>query len=904
VSLLGVRSGERRDAWIAFVTLFGLIGSHAILETARDALFLAKVSASRLPWVYLATAALSLLAMKLQAGVGGGLEKRLALALWTFVASAVTAAFYGFGVASAPLGVYALYVWSGVLATLVLVHFWVLVGSVFSVTQAKRLYGFIGVGGAIGAIAGSGAAGLLARIIPAQSLLLVSACALGLTAVVPAFFRTAAEAGSGPERAGGFSDHLRYLAHTRYARFVVLYLLVSTTCLTLGDFLFKSVVAETTRKAELATFLGGVYFGLNVASLACQLLLVPRMLRRFTVGASLALLPMLVVAGGLGVAITGALGAVLALKAADGALRHSLHRTATEVLFLSFGGQARRAIKALAEVAGQRGGQVLGSLAILGAGALHAPTRVLALLLVVLGALWLALAIGLRAPYLEAFRARLKAAQLSRSEEFPELDVASLETLVATLDSRRDGEVIAALDVLEREQKTHLIPGLILYHPSEAVIERALAVFTAAGRGNVVRTIDRVLEHPSPRVRAAAIAARSVLAADATLLWQRLEVDESEQVRATITVNLIISGAIAGSAAGVRLETLLRSGDSATKIALAEAIGRRAAKGFADVLVTLASDEASDVRLAAIAAMSRALDAALVPTLIDGLAREATRTHAELALAHYGPEGLAALSRVLERQDSSALRWRIPHAMSCFDPTLAAAALLARLPEESDGRVRYQIICALERLVRRNPKLPLDRQLLRAAIDRTVSRAFRYLDCVLVLRRGGEADPARKTPGHELLGQVLSDKHDAAVARLFRLLGLAHPAEDFAQVHRGLSAGKDARATSMELIENVLREPLRSATRALVDDAPAVERLRHSGSFHDPLELDYAGLLSYLIESDSESVQDVTVFHLGELRRGDFRERIARLPNPDGTRSDVTLALALLSPPEERSAVP
>jgi AAA family ATP:ADP antiporter len=903
VSLLGVRPGERRDAWGAFFTLFGLIGSHALLETARDALFLAKVPASRLPWVYLATAAFSLLAMKLQAGLGGRLEKRLALALWTLVASAVTVAFYALGVGTAPFGVYALYVWSGVLATLVLVHFWVLVGSVFSVTQAKRLYGFIGVGGAIGAIAGSGAAGLLARLVPPQSLLLVSACGLGLTSVVPAFFRTAGESSPRPELAGGFSDRLRYVAQTRYARFVVSYLLVSTICLTLADFLFKSVVAKTIQQADLGTFLGSFYFGLNVASFACQLFLVPELLRRFTVGAALALLPLLVVTAGLGVVMTGALGAVLALKSADGALRHSLHRTASEVLFLSFGDQARRSIKALAEGVGQRGGQVVGSLAILAVSALHAPTRVLAALLVVLAALWLALAIGLRAPYLETFRARLKAARLSRLEEYPELDVASLETLIAALDSRWDGEVGAALDVLEREHKTHLVPALILYHPSEAVVERALAMFTAAGRSDVVRTIDRVLEHPSARVRAAAIAARSVLAADPEPLWRRLEVDESEQVRATILINLVISGAIAGKAAGVRIETLLDTGNSATKIALAEAIGRRAAAGFASVLVKLASDEATNVRLAAIDAMSRVLDASLVPALIDGLAREATRAHAERALAYYGTDGLTALSRVLERPESSALRWRIPHAISCFEPKPAAAALLARLPEELDGRVRYQIICALERLVRRNPTLPLDRRLLRAAIDHTVARAFRYLDCWLVLGRGGEADPTRKTAGYDLLRQVLLDKHGNAVARLFRLLGLAYPSEDFAQVHRGLSAGKDARATSMELIENVLREPLRSATRALADDAPAAERLRHCGKYHDPLDLDYSGLLSHLIESDSETLQDVTVFHLGELRFGGFRERIERLPNADGRRSDVTLALSLLSPAAEGTHV-
>ena len=43
-----------RAAAGAFLTLAAVMAGHAILETARDALFLARVPVSRLPWVYLA----------------------------------------------------------------------------------------------------------------------------------------------------------------------------------------------------------------------------------------------------------------------------------------------------------------------------------------------------------------------------------------------------------------------------------------------------------------------------------------------------------------------------------------------------------------------------------------------------------------------------------------------------------------------------------------------------------------------------------------------------------------------------------------------------------------------------------------------------------------------------------
>jgi len=78
-----MRAGERRDVWTAFATLFALIASHALLETARDALFLAKVPASRLPLMFLAIALLSVGLVKLNTRVTGRLSSRRALSALT-----------------------------------------------------------------------------------------------------------------------------------------------------------------------------------------------------------------------------------------------------------------------------------------------------------------------------------------------------------------------------------------------------------------------------------------------------------------------------------------------------------------------------------------------------------------------------------------------------------------------------------------------------------------------------------------------------------------------------------------------------------------------------------------------------------------------------------------------------
>jgi ATP/ADP translocase len=57
--LLDVRPEERRLTATAFLVLFGILAAHTILETARDALFLARLPPSQLPWMYLAMAAIA-----------------------------------------------------------------------------------------------------------------------------------------------------------------------------------------------------------------------------------------------------------------------------------------------------------------------------------------------------------------------------------------------------------------------------------------------------------------------------------------------------------------------------------------------------------------------------------------------------------------------------------------------------------------------------------------------------------------------------------------------------------------------------------------------------------------------------------------------------------------------------
>jgi AAA family ATP:ADP antiporter len=896
---LAIRPDERSDAHVAFLTLFGLVGSIAILETARDALFLARLPPTRLPPTYLAIAAVSLAIVSTQARYGIR-TSRLLLTAWTTVAALVT---FGLGLLVdwlGTIGVYAVYIWSSVLGTLLLVQLWTLLSSLFTVTQAKRLYGPIGTGGVLGAIAGSAVARALANAFPPQRLVFAAALGFLMTAAAPFFFGQGSEPIMEDEgrKAVSMAD-TRLIARQPYARRVALAMTVATGCVTVGDYIFKSTVAAHVPKAQLGPWFATVYLALNISSLLAQVVLTGWITRRFSVTTAFSLLPVLLLAGGASLVVTGGLLAALFIKGADGTLRYSLHKTSSEMLFLAFPDGARQRLKGFIDVVGQRGGQAIASAAILvvvDAG--H--KSVLALMLIALAGGWLALAASLRRPYLDLFRSRLRSSHLEHVA-FPKLDLASLETLIAALDSHSDAEVLAALDVLEREGRARLIPGLILYHPAEAVVERALSIFTRARRTDVVQVIDRLIEHPSARIRAAVIAARSVLVPDTQPLLLRLSFEESPEVRATITVNLIASGEIYGEDAQSRLDRMIQSGSVQTRVALSQAIGRRGAGGFSDVLVTLAAAKEATVRRAAADAMATVHDPRFVPALIAMLPVEDTRLLARALLATYGDEALPELLATMADVDRpQRLRWRVVQTLPLFDPSKVAGPLLSLMRNEQDGAIRFQIVRSLEALVRRHPEVTLDRRPLEETIEHTLRRVYRYLGRWQTLLRGARENPRYRTAGHSLLAKVLLDKVRNAEDRLFRVLGLAHPLEDFVQIYRDLVGGRrDARAIALELVDNVLVEPVRAAVIGLVDDIPDDLRVEAAGPYREPVPRDYESLLSELLSSKSEPVRSVAIYHVGELGLSDLRDRIGGLGALEtarglGAGSDVERALQRL----------
>lgn len=644
------------------------------------------------------------------------------------------------------------------------------------------------------------------------------------------------------------------------------------------DFLFKREVAESIAKADLAPFLATVSLATNVSSLVAQAVGVTLAMRWLGVHRALYVMPLLLGAGAVSAVLGLGLFAALALRGIDGTLRHSLHKTTTELLFVPLPDAVRARAKPIVDLVGQRGGQAVASIALLGLAAL-AGKRVgifAGAIVAILALVWIVLAWAIRPRYLDVFRDTLRRGRAELSSELPVLDIDAVEALVYALSSRRDAEVLGALDLLAAQERGRLIPSLVLYHPSKLVVLQALELLVRQGRTDFVPVADRLLSHSDPEVRAAALRARAAVEPDADFLRELLESETSEdEIRATALAALIATGTLDSDDAREKLAGF--TSDSApvhVRRALAQAIGEMqkvpdddARALLEQTLSKLARDHDVETRERAAASFARIPSPSVIATLVELLSDRRAGIAAIESLATIGDDALGPLDEVLERKElAPETRWRAVRALGRSRAERASQILARRLASTKDTALRTRILNALRGRQVAGENVPIERAELVAIVEQTVVQIGRALSLRLA---HAKLRPERATPGAELIANLLRDKEIEGRERLFLVLGILHPAERFARIQRGLdSPNVKTRASSRELLENILRPPLRERALAVVDDASDEERLARIGEPRN--EETYEALLATMQDGGGE-LGAIAAYHAREigLRKSD-----------------------------------
>jgi AAA family ATP:ADP antiporter len=312
--LVDVRSPELSSLLLSFLYFFFVMSAWFVLRPIRDEIAAAS-GVRNLPYLFLGTLGATLLFNPLYGALVARFRVRTFIALiYHFFAANLLVVYLLMGMSGAGEGSTfelwmgrGFYVWTSVFNIFVISIFWSFMADAFTSDQARRMFGFIGVGGTLGSIAGSGFTAAMAANIGTRNLLLVSALLLEIAILVVARFprRASAQAarGAGERRhedwiGGSAWAGLTRLLQSPYllavAAFLTVYILGSTVLYAgqsdLVGRLYPTREARTTVLAQLE-------FAAQSLTLFTQFFLTGRITKWIGLAATLAIVPVFTMLG-------------------------------------------------------------------------------------------------------------------------------------------------------------------------------------------------------------------------------------------------------------------------------------------------------------------------------------------------------------------------------------------------------------------------------------------------------------------------------------------------------------------------------------------------------------------------------------------------------------------------------
>ena len=390
---------------------FCLLASWFIMRPIREQVGVAG-GTRNLPWLYTGTLLATLVVHPPFAALVARLPRRLFITLaYRFFIANILVFFAIFRAIPDDQAIWVgrvFFVWTSVFNLFVTSVFWAFMVDVFRTDQAKRMFGFIGMGGTLGSIAGSAITAQLASRIGPTQLLLISAilleiavyCVRRLSAVAPPTAplgqpRPASEALIGGTTFAGITHVIR----SPYLLNICLYMLLFTIGSTVLYFQQARLVEQHySDRAAQTVFFARIDLAVNVLTVMTQALLTGRLLNKFGVTFTLALLPTLSVIGFLvmGAApATAVFGVFVAFQVLRRAGEYSYARPAREVLYTVVPREDKYKAKHFIDTFIYRGGDQVGAWSMAGLGALGLGLGGIAFAAVPLAAIWLVIAVWL-----------------------------------------------------------------------------------------------------------------------------------------------------------------------------------------------------------------------------------------------------------------------------------------------------------------------------------------------------------------------------------------------------------------------------------------------------------------------------------------------------------------------------
>jgi AAA family ATP:ADP antiporter len=286
------------------------------------------------------------------------------------------------------------FVWISIYNLFVVSVFWALIVDIFSSEQGKRLFGFIAAGATVGAIAGSGITASLARHVAVPLLLIGSVILLEVAVfAVRRLSKLSSSLHKQPSRdrvvGGSIWAGITHPFKSAYLLGVSLFILLFAITATFLYFEQAAIVKTnfSDRGAQTA-FFASIDLAVNVLTLIVQLFFTGRIVRWLGVGITLALLPALTFFGFAALAFVPALSSLVIFQILRRSGDYAIARPTREVLYTVLPREDRYKAKSFIDTVVYRCGDQVGAWTYAGFAALGLGTSAIAIVAIVLAALW------------------------------------------------------------------------------------------------------------------------------------------------------------------------------------------------------------------------------------------------------------------------------------------------------------------------------------------------------------------------------------------------------------------------------------------------------------------------------------------------------------------------------------
>jgi ATP:ADP antiporter, AAA family len=406
--VVDVKPEEIRALWLGFAFNFMVLGGYYVIRPIRDEIG-ASSGVENLPWMFTATLVAMLIANALFSALVAGMSRRkfIPMAYRFFIANLVIFSVLMRVLTPAQeawLG-RTFFVWLSVANLFVVTVFWAFMTDLFSNDQGKRLFGFISIGGSLGAIIGGSITAWLVKPIGAANLLLVSAAMFEVAAQSVRFFpadfargqqasqdRRAEEAAIGGSLWSGITHIFRSPYLFGLFAFIIFYSTTSTWAYFQQSDLAGHGFAD---RAARTTFFANLDRSVNTLTLLGQLFLTGRLLKWLGVTPTLIIMPALSLIGFVFIGASPLLAVLAVFQVLRRAATFAFMRPAREVLFTVLRREDKYKAKSVIDTFAYRVGDQLGAWSYRGLTALGFGLRGISFLTVPIIAAWLALSIWL-----------------------------------------------------------------------------------------------------------------------------------------------------------------------------------------------------------------------------------------------------------------------------------------------------------------------------------------------------------------------------------------------------------------------------------------------------------------------------------------------------------------------------